>query len=135
MIGEHGDGAVVCASSTTVNGTPADVPLAEVRAELHTRPGRISAGVGRTRSGPAGAVLSALHKCLGLVDGTEKLTCEHRGDWLGIPLRFTSGRPVACLPALDADEDAQLAATLTKLRSAYRALGCPAPTSTLLETT
>ncbi|EGX54734.1 lactate dehydrogenase [Streptomyces zinciresistens K42] len=119
VIGEHGDGAVVCASSTTVNGTPAQVPLAEVRAELRTRPGRISAGVGRTRSGPAGAVLSALRKALGLVDGTEELTAEHRGDWLGIPLRFTSGRPVACLPALNADEDAQLAATLTKLRGAY----------------
>ncbi|MGW3459254.1 hypothetical protein ACWDE9_06490 [Streptomyces olivaceoviridis] len=135
MIGEHGDGAVVCASSTTVNGTPATVPLAEVRAELRTRPARISAGVGRTRSGPAGAVLSALHKALGLVDGTEELTCEHRGDRIGIPLHFAAGRPVACLPALDADEDAQLAATLTQLRGAYRALGCPAPSSTLLETT
>ncbi|MEI5527408.1 hypothetical protein WB401_36365 [Streptomyces brasiliscabiei] len=46
VIGEHDDGAVVCASSTTVNGAPAAVPLAEVRAELRTDPGRISAGVG-----------------------------------------------------------------------------------------
>lgn len=135
VIGEHGDGAVVCASSTTVNGTPAVIPLAEVRAELRTRPGRISAGVGRTRSGPAGAVLSTLRKSLGLVDGTEELTCEHRGDWLGIPLRFTAGQPVACLPALDAGEDAQLAATITKLRGAYQALRRPAPSSTRLETT
>lgn len=135
VIGEHGDGAVVCASSTTVNGAPAAVPLAEVRAELRTRPGRISAGVGRTRSGPAGAVLSTLHKALGLVDGTEELTCEHRGDWLGIPLRFTAGQPIACLPALDAGEDAQLAATVTKLRDAYQALRRPAPSSTRLETT
>ncbi|MFI0234910.1 NAD(P)-binding domain-containing protein [Streptomyces sp. NPDC017086] len=135
VIGEHGDGAVVCASTTTVNGAPADVPLAEVRAELRTRPGRISAGVGRTRSGPAGAVLSALHKVLGLADGTEELTCEHEGDWLGIPLRFTSGLPVACLPALDADEGTQLAATITKLRGAYQALGCPAPFPTSVETT
>lgn len=135
VIGEHGDGAVVCASSTTVNGAPAAVPLAEVRAELRTRPGRISAGVGRTRSGPAGAVLSTLHKALGLVDGTEELTAEHRGDWLGIPLRFTAGQPIACLPALDAGEDAQLAATVTKLRDAYQALRRPAPSSTRLETT
>ncbi|WP_336299015.1 hypothetical protein [Streptomyces sp. M92] len=135
VIGEHGDGAVVCASSTTVNGTPADIPLTEVRAELRTRPGRISAGVGRTRSGPAGAVLSTLRKALGLVDGTEELTCHHRGDWLGIPLRFTSGQPVACLPALDAGEDAQLVATTAKLRGAYQALGRPASSSTPLETT
>ncbi|MFE7840138.1 NAD(P)-binding domain-containing protein [Streptomyces sp. NPDC057474] len=135
VIGEHGDGAVVCASSTTVNGTPAPVPITEVRAELRTRSGRISAGVGRTRSGPAGAVLSTLHKALGLVDGTEELTAEHRGDWLGIPLRFTDGQPVACLPALDAGEDAQLAATVTKLRGAYQALRRPAPSSTRLETT
>lgn len=135
VIGEHGDGAVVCASSTTVNGTPAAVPLTEVRAELRSRPGRISAGVGRTRSGPAGAVLSTLHKALGLVDGTEELTAEHRGDWLGIPLRFTAGQPIACLPALDAGEDAQLAATATKLRDAYQALRSPAPSSTRLETT
>jgi L-lactate dehydrogenase len=134
VIGEHGDGAVVCASSTTVNNRPAAVPLAEVYAELRTRPGRISAGVGRTRSGPAGAVLSALRKALGQADGTEELTCEHRGDWLGIPLRFTAGRPVVCLPALDTDEDAQLAATATKLRDAYQALlSDPAPDS--LETT
>ncbi|WP_109006277.1 lactate/malate family dehydrogenase [Streptomyces rishiriensis] len=135
VIGEHGDGAVVCASSTTVNGSPAAVPLPEVRAELRIRPSRISAGVGRTRSGPAGAVLSTLRKALGLVDGTEELTCEHRGDWLGIPLRFAAGQPVACLPALDADEDAQLAATATKLRSAYQALRPSGPTPHSLETT
>ncbi|MBZ6260564.1 NAD(P)-binding domain-containing protein [Streptomyces olivaceus] len=135
VIGEHGDGAVVCASSTTVNGTPADVPLTEVRTELRTRPGRISAGVGRTRSGPAGAVLSTLRKALGLADGTEELTYQHRGDWLGIPLHFTSGQPRACPPALNADEDAQLTATTAKLRAAYQALGHPAPPPTSLETT
>ncbi|MEU1558515.1 NAD(P)-binding domain-containing protein [Streptomyces scabiei] len=134
VIGQHGDGAVVCASSTTVNGMPALVPLSEVRAELRTRPGRISAGIGRTRSGPAGAVLSTLRKALGLVDGIEELTCAHRGDWLGIPLRFTAGQPVACLPALDLGEDAQLAATVTKLRDAYQALRRPA-FPTRLETT
>ncbi|MEU0744426.1 NAD(P)-binding domain-containing protein [Streptomyces sp. NPDC006134] len=135
VIGEHGDGAVVCASSTTVNGTPAGVPLAEVREELRARPGRISAGIGRTRSGPAGAVLSTLRKALGLVDGVEELSCEHGGAWLGIPLRFTAGRPMACLPVLDADEDAQLAATTTKLRNAYQALRPSCPTPDCLETT
>lgn len=135
VIGEHGDGAVVCASTTTVNGTPATVPLKQVRVELRARPGRISHGVGRTRSGPAGTVLSTLRKTLGLGDGTEELTAEHRGDWLGIPLRFTAGRPVACLPALDADENGQLAATTTMLRAAYQALGIPAPPSSPMETT
>lgn len=57
VIGEHGEGAVVCASSTTVNSQPVAVPLAEVRAELRTRPGRISAGCRphplRTRRGGA----------------------------------------------------------------------------------
>mgnify|MGYP003948887359 CR=1 FL=1 len=32
VIGEHGDGAVICASTTTVNGRAADVPLKYVRA-------------------------------------------------------------------------------------------------------
>ncbi|MFG3207949.1 NAD(P)-binding domain-containing protein [Streptomyces sp. NPDC048192] len=122
VIGEHGEAAVVCASSTTVNGRPVPVPLAEVRAELRTRPGRISHGVGRTRSGPAGAVLSALRKALGLDDGTEELSARHGDDWLGIPLRFTAGQPVACLPRLDAVEQAQLSAAAIKLRAAYQAL-------------
>jgi L-lactate dehydrogenase len=135
VIGEHGDGAVVCASSTTVNGAPTVVPLTEVRAELRSRPGRISQGVGRTRSGPAGAVLSALHKALGLVDGTEELTTRHGDAWLGIPLRFTAGQPIACLPDLDEDEDAQLAVAAAKLRDAYQALRRPDPSSTRLETT
>lgn len=125
VIGEHGDGAVVCASSTTVNGEPVAVPLEDVRAELRMRPGRITSGIGRTRSGPAGAVLSALNKALGLADGTEELTAptgDGRADWLGIPLRFTGGEPLACLPGLDAGETEQLAATTTKLRAAYQAL-------------
>ncbi|GGW24353.1 lactate/malate family dehydrogenase [Streptomyces alanosinicus] len=122
VIGEHGEAAVVCASTTTVNGRPVSVPLAEVRAELRTRPGRISHGVGRTRSGPAGAVLSALRKALALDDGIEELSTGHGADWHGIPLRFTSGRPVPCLPGLDADEQAQLTAASTKLRTAYQAL-------------
>lgn len=122
VIGEHGDGAVVCSSSTTVNGAPADIPLAEMRAELRTRPGRISAGVGRTRSGPAGAVLSALRKSLGLIDGTEELTAPHGDVWLGIPLHFTAGRPVPSMPHLNDEETGELAATTTKLRAAYQAL-------------
>ncbi|MFG2586390.1 lactate/malate family dehydrogenase [Streptomyces malaysiensis] len=135
VIGEHGDGAVVCASSTTVNGRPVSVPLAEIRSELRARPGRISKGVGRTCSGPAGAVLSALRKALALADGTEELTARHGDDWCGIPLYFTAGQPIACLPDLDTDEDAQLSAATAKLRTAYQALRLSRPTPTQLETT
>ncbi|MEU7061830.1 hypothetical protein [Streptomyces sp. NPDC046197] len=67
-------------------------------------------------------MLSALRKSLPLVDGTEELSTGHGDDWLGIPLRFTAGQPVACLPDLDANEDAQLSAAATKLRTAYQAL-------------
>ncbi|MER6156930.1 hypothetical protein ABT147_15495 [Streptomyces sp. NPDC001868] len=125
VIGEHGDGAVVCSSSTTVNGRHIAVPLAEVRTELRSGRARIADGIGRTRSGPAGAVLSALRKTLGLADGIEELsgpTDDGRADWLGIPWRFTGGEPLACMPDLDADEAEQLAATTTKLCRAYQAL-------------
>ena len=67
-------------------------------------------------------MLSALRKSLALDDGTEELSTRHGDDWLGIPLRFTAGQPVPCLPDLDADEDAQLSTAATKLRTAYQAL-------------
>ncbi|MER6145184.1 NAD(P)-binding domain-containing protein [Streptomyces sparsogenes] len=125
VIGEHGDSAVVCASSTTVGGQPAAVLLAEVRARLRARPGRISAGAGRTRCGPAGAVLSTLRKALGLADGVEELTASHGGDWLGIPLRFTAGEPIPCLPDLNPGDARQLTTAGLKLRAAYQALRLP----------
>lgn len=122
VIGEHGDAAVLCASTTTVNGRTIEVPLTRVREELRTRPTCISEHLGRTRCGPAGAVLSTLHKTLALADGTEELTTAYRGDWLGIPLHFTSGRPLPCLPRLNPDESRQLAAAAAKLNTAYQAL-------------
>ncbi|MFE9258586.1 lactate dehydrogenase [Streptomyces sp. NPDC006879] len=122
VIGEHGDAAVLCASATTVNGQKVPLPLQQLRDELADRAGRISAGIGRTRSGPAGSVLSALRKTLAVQDGIEELSAAHEGGWLGIPLRFTRGCPVACLPALDAAEQRQLTAADTKLRTAYQAL-------------
>lgn len=122
VIGEHGDAAVVCASATTVSGRPLPVPVEEVRRELAARPGRINAGIGRTRSGPAGAVVSTLRYALGVEDGTVELSAPHGNGWLGIPLRFTAGQPVACLPVLDDTEARQLDAARTKLRDAYEAL-------------
>ncbi|MEU6735053.1 NAD(P)-binding domain-containing protein [Streptomyces physcomitrii] len=122
VIGEHGDAAVVCASATTVNDQRVPLPLQQLRDELATRAGRISAGIGRTRFGPAGAVLSALRKTLAVDDGIEELSASYGGGWLGIPLRFTQGRPVACLPSLDAAERRQFTAADTKLRTAYQAV-------------
>jgi L-lactate dehydrogenase len=122
VIGEHGDAAVVCASSTTVAGERVRVPLDQVHAELRNRPGRISAGIGRTRYGPAGAVLSALRRATGLEDGTEELSTCHRDSWQGTPLHFTGGQAMAALPALSTEEARRLDASAAKLRTAYARL-------------
>ncbi|MFF7098269.1 NAD(P)-binding domain-containing protein [Streptomyces rubradiris] len=119
VIGEHGDGAVICASTATVSGRRAEVPLPYVRAQLAARPRQINAGIGRTRCGPAGAVLAALRKTLGISDGTEALSVNHDGVWLGIPLRFTAGHPTVCLPDLDPGELRRFAASRTKLDSVF----------------
>ncbi|WP_329155907.1 lactate dehydrogenase (plasmid) [Streptomyces sp. NBC_01456] len=120
VIGEHGDGAVICASTTTVNGRAADVPLEYVRAQMSAWPRRINAGIGRTRCGPAGAILSALRKTLGISNGTEVLSVNHDGVWLGIPLQFSASRPTVALPDLDPDEQRQFTAARTKLDFAYQ---------------
>lgn len=65
VIGEHGDTLVICASSTTVNGEAVHVPVDQVRSALLIRSGQISGGIGRNRSGPAGAALSTLRLLLG----------------------------------------------------------------------
>ncbi|WP_411140224.1 lactate/malate family dehydrogenase [Streptomyces sp. x-80] len=122
VIGEHGDDAVICASATTINGKPAAIPVEQVRKELTDRPQRINAGIGRTRSGPAGAVLATLRKTLGLQDGIEELSVNHDGNWYGIPLHFTAATPTVCLPQLSTGEARQLAAAARKLHTAYRHL-------------
>ncbi|MEK8146312.1 hypothetical protein NKH18_48845 [Streptomyces sp. M10(2022)] len=98
VIGEHGDGAVICASTTTVNGSRADVPLTYVRAQLADRPRQITAGIGRTRCGPAGAVLAALRKALAIGDGTEVLSVNHDGVWLGIRCGSRPAAPPCACP-------------------------------------
>ncbi|MEV0446194.1 lactate dehydrogenase [Streptomyces spectabilis] len=122
VIGEHGDDAVVCATATRVAGLPVQVPLADIRAELRARPHRINQGIGRTRAGPAGAVLAALRAALGLADGVIELCVNHNGRWRGIPLHFTAGQPTVCLPALDHGETRRLRNADNKLRAAYAAL-------------
>jgi L-lactate dehydrogenase len=122
VIGEHGEAAVVCASSTTVNGLPVPVPLQQVRDELRARPGRINSGIGRTRCGPAGAVTSTLRLACGVEDGVTELSVPHGEGWLGIPVRFTGGESLPFLPPLDAAESRQLQAASSKLRAAYTAV-------------
>ncbi|MFF4404343.1 NAD(P)-binding domain-containing protein [Streptomyces sp. NPDC001404] len=122
VIGEHGDQAVVCASATRVGGLPVPVPLRQVRDEMTDRPRRINAGLGRTRCGPAGAVVAALRAGLGLGDAVTELCVNHEGRWRGIPLRFTAGTPSVCLPRLDAAEARRLIAADAKLRDAYEPL-------------
>lgn len=120
VIGEHGDGAVICASTTTINGRPCTVPLDFVRAELTGRPRRINTGIGRTRYGPAAAVLSALRKLLAQEDGTDVLSVNHAGVWLGIRLHIRAGQPTVHPLELDAHEASDLHAAHTKLDAAYR---------------
>ncbi|MFD0386310.1 hypothetical protein ACFQ2B_39540 [Streptomyces stramineus] len=122
VIGEHGDQAVLCASATRAGGLPVPVPVRQVRDELSARPGRINAGLGRTRCGPAGAVITALRAGLGLADTVVELSVNHEGRWMGIPLRFTAGTPTVCLPRLDAAEARQLVAGSAELRDAYEPL-------------
>ncbi|WP_331720494.1 lactate dehydrogenase (plasmid) [Streptomyces sp. NBC_00161] len=122
VIGEHGDSAVICASSTTVNGRALAVPVREIRKTLADRPGSISSGVGRTRSGPAGAVLTTLRLALGHSDGTTELSASWGDHWLGLPVRFTRGLPQPVLPPLDAAEAQLFQASGEKLDTAYQTL-------------
>ncbi|MFC8536893.1 hypothetical protein ACFUJY_23650 [Streptomyces sp. NPDC057249] len=65
-VGEHGDRALVCASTTSIADQPITVPMRTVTESLRERPALIRDGIGRTRCGPAGTVLSTLRKALGL---------------------------------------------------------------------
>jgi L-lactate dehydrogenase len=100
VIGEHGDDAVVCASSTTIDGQPIDITLDSIFAQLHARPGMIRHGIGRVRAGAAGVTVSALHKILGLADGIEELSTAYEGGWLGVPIQFTNGQSTLAMPTL-----------------------------------
>lgn len=122
VIGEHGDLAVICASSTTVNGRVARIPVQAIRAEMAARPRRIAAGIGRVRSGPAAATVAALARVLGVRDGVIEMSAPRNGTYLGMPLHFSSGNPTVCLPRLGAEEKRDLAAAEAKLRAAYHHL-------------
>jgi L-lactate dehydrogenase len=119
VIGEHGDRAVICASSTIVDGRPLEVPVRCVVHDLQARPALIRHGIGRTRCGPAGAVLSTLRKALGLADGVEELSVPYGDVWLGLPIAFTSGTAVPRLPTLTRFERLRLDSAASSLRDAY----------------
>ncbi|MEV7866998.1 NAD-binding protein [Streptomyces sp. NPDC088124] len=119
VLGEHGDRAVVCVSTTTVAGRPVSVAVHAVIGELQRRPALIRRGIGRTRCGPAGAVLSTLRKALGLVDGVEELSVPYGDVRLGIPMSFTDGQAVPCLPPLTRSERLCLDSAASSLRDAY----------------
>lgn len=119
VIGEHGERAVVCESTTTVAGREVTVPVDAVVEHLQRRPGQIRDGIGRTRYGPAGAVLSTLRKTLGLVDGVEELSVPYGDVFLGVPLHFTGGQAVPCLPPLTRSERLYLDSAASSLRDAY----------------
>ncbi|MGX2997394.1 lactate/malate family dehydrogenase [Streptomyces sp. JNUCC 64] len=123
VVGEHGDHPVVCAAATRVGGLPAAIPLRDVHAELAARPRRINAGLGRARSGPAGAVLTALTAALGLVDTVVELSVVNPdGSCLGTPLRFTGGRPTVVPSGLDPAETRQRTDADHKTRTAYQTI-------------
>ncbi|WP_329378344.1 lactate/malate family dehydrogenase [Streptomyces sp. NBC_01716] len=126
VIGEHGDSAVVCASTSTVAGRPVAISVHAVVEDLQRRPALIRKGMDRTRYGPTGAVLSTLSKVLGLADGVEELSVPYGDVYLGIPLRFTGGNAVPCLPPLTRSERLRLDSAAGSLRDAYTRL--PAPT-------
>lgn len=119
VIGEHGDALVVCASSTTVNGEAMRVPVDQIRAVLLDRSRQISIGIGRTRGGPAGAVLSTLHLLMDVNEGVEELCVPYRRGWLGLPVSFTAGRFRVRPPPLDREETRCLEAAEAKLYAAY----------------
>ncbi|OKJ41414.1 hypothetical protein AMK24_04965 [Streptomyces sp. CB02366] len=125
VVGEHGDHAVLCLSTTTVDGRPVSAPARAVAEELQRRPALIRAGIGRTRYGPAGSVLSTLRKALGLADGVEELSVSYGDVWLGLPLRFTGGMAVPCLPPLTRFERLRLDSAASSLRDAYTHLPAP----------
>lgn len=65
-------------------------------------------------------MLHALRLALGAEDGFTELSAPYGDGYLGIPLRFTQGRPLPCVPPLDEAEARQLETARIKLRDAYQ---------------
>lgn len=134
VIGEHGDAAVCCPSTTTIDGEPiqADDPRTHAAIEVfRDRSTMIRHGVGRVRAGAAGAVLAALRVVTGETDGVAHLStrCDREDVWLGQPITFTSGAATINLPTLSSAETMLLDHARNKLIAAYRStIETPSPT-------
>lgn len=127
VIGEHGDAAVCCLSSTRIDDEPVSPDDPRTRAAIaafRTRSTTIRSGVGRIRAGAAGAVLSALRTVHGGVDATVHLSTSYGPGqaWLGQPVRFAAGRATVRLPILTETEKALLDAANAKLINLYHSI-------------
>lgn len=127
VIGEHGDAAVCCLSSTRIDDKPVSPHDPRTRAAMtafRTRPTTIRAGMGRIRAGAAGAVLSALRAVAGGVDATVQLSTSYGADraWLGQPVMFTAGQATVRLPPLTETEQSLLDASNDKLIRIYQSI-------------
>ncbi|MFE2375233.1 hypothetical protein [Streptomyces sp. NPDC059398] len=65
---------------------------------------------------------------LGLVDGIEELSVPYGDVWLGIPVHFTGGQAIPCLPPLTGTERRRLDSAASSLRDAYTSLPALPPT-------
>ncbi|WP_225834190.1 hypothetical protein [Streptomyces sp. NK08204] len=71
------------------------------------------------RNGPSAAVVSSLRKILAVEDGTDVLSVNRDGVWLGIRLQITAGQPTVTPLSLKEREAAQFVAARAKLGAAY----------------
>jgi L-lactate dehydrogenase len=123
VIGEHGDNAVCCLSTTRIGTEPVDPDDPRTQAALAAFAARATApdrGAERLRAGIAGAVLSALRAAVSGEDALEPLSTRFgTHGWLGQPVAFTNGHSVSRLPALSDAERKQFGEADQKLRDRY----------------
>lgn len=124
VLGEHGAAATICAHATRVAHHPVELPLTWIREQLATWAQSITAGIGRTQYGPAGAILATAAKLLGHADGHEELSvAAPSGVHLGQRLRFAGGLWWPDPPELAPTEQQSLDEAEVKLAALYEQLG------------
>lgn len=120
VLGEHGAAATICAYAARVAHRRVELPLTWIRERLASWAESITAGIGRTQHGPAGAVLATATKLLGHADGHEELSvAAPSGVRLGQRLRFADGRWWLDPPELAPSEQRSLAQAEAKLAALY----------------
>lgn len=122
VLGEHGAAATICAHATRVAHCRVELPLIWIREQLRTRADDITAGIGRTQHGPAGAVIATVAKLMGHADGHEELSVAAPSVHLGQRLCFAGGRWWLDPPELAPSEQRNLAQAETKLAALYEQL-------------